>query len=209
MSYDTPQVYRFREPGAPPQMPALAVYFVEEAMINHEVTRTLGVQSYDNVLVAYVGPMGMPKSNAACEIERTTPEGKVVVNRENAFKYGEQIKLYKSGASSEAQGTPLKDLVGMTPALSQNLRARGIHSVEMLAEMSDSGQDAFMGFWDYRDRARAHLQARKEAAPTVRLEAELAERDKTIGSLQRQLDELKALVEDKPRRGRPPNREAA
>ena len=59
MSYDTPQVYRFREPGAPPQMPALAVYFVEEAMINHEVTRTLGVQSYDNVLVAYVGPMGI------------------------------------------------------------------------------------------------------------------------------------------------------
>ncbi|CAB4165427.1 hypothetical protein UFOVP833_60 [uncultured Caudovirales phage] len=207
MSYDTPQTYRYRDPGAPPHIPSLAVTFMHESVINEAITRETGVQSYDDVLVAYVGPMGQPKSTASCEIERTTPDGKVIVNREHTFKYGEQIKLYKAGDTAEAQGTPLKDLVGMTPALAQNLRARGVHTVEMLAEMSDSTQDAFMGFWDYRDRARAHLKARQEAAPTVRLEAELAEQRKTNQSLQRQLDDLKAMIgpeADKPRRGRPP-----
>lgn len=207
MSYQPPQMYRYRDPGSPPQAPALAVFFQEDAQINHAVTAERGVQTYDNVLIAYVAPMGQPKSNAACEIERTLPDGTVIVNRANAAKYAEQIKLYKAGADAEAQGTPLKDLIGMTPAVIMNLKTIGIHTLEMLADCPDSTNQNLMGFWDLRDRAKKHIQARLDAAPTVRLEAAIAEKDNQIASLQRQLDELAAAVaEQAPKRGpgRPP-----
>lgn len=203
MSYEAPQMYRWKDPSLPPDAPALAVYFLEEPQVNAEATRERGIQTYDNVLTAYVAPMGMPKSNAAHEIERTLPDGTVKVNAFYAAKYGEQIKLYKAGHTSEALGTPLRDLIGMTPATAMNLKARGVHTVEMLAEMSDSGGEGTMGFWELRDRARKHIEARQKEAPTVRLEAELAERDKTIASLQRQMDEMRALLpEPEPERKR-------
>lgn len=192
--FDTPQMYRWKDPTLPPGAPALQVYFLEEPQVNQKVTAETGVQSYDNVLVAYVSPMGMAKSNVAKEIERTLPDGSVIVNHENAAKYAEQVKHYKAGIDSQATGTPLKDLIGMTPATQMNLRARGIHTIEMLADMPDAAGQDVMGFWELRDKAKKHLEAREKNAPTVRLESELAERDKTIASLQRQLDELSALV---------------
>ncbi len=200
--FDTPQMYRWRDPSWPPHFPALAVYFAQEPFVNAEVTAATGVQSYDNVLMAYVAPMGMPKSNASCEIERTLPDGTVKRNAENSAKYAEQVKHFKAGTSAETIGTPLRDLVGMTPALSMNLKARGLHTVEMLAETPDSMAGEMMGFWEWRDRARAHLKARQEAAPTVRLELELAEQKKVNGDLQRQIEELAALVNkpEKPER---------
>ncbi len=195
MSYETPQMFRYREPGAPPNMPALAIFFVEEPQVNAKATADTGIQTYDNVLIAYVAPMGQPKSNAACEIERTLPDGKVIVNREYAFKYAEQVKLYKAGATSEGQGTPLKDLIGMTPALALNLRSVGIHTVEMLAETADGASNSVMGFWDWRDKARKHVELREKNAPMLKLEA-IEEKHKTeVASLTRQLEELKAAME--------------
>lgn len=200
MSYETPQMYRWRDPSWPQQIPSLSVHFLEEPQINQEVTAATGVQTYDNVLIAYVAPMGMPKSNVAHEVERKLPDGTVKVNGEIANKYGEQLKLYKAGHSSEAQGTPLKDLIGMTPATAMSLRARGIHTVEMLADMGDGASGDLMGFWDLRERARKHIELREKNAPTVRLESELASRDKTIADMQNQIDELTKLVGKKARK---------
>lgn len=194
MSFDTPQVYRWKDPSLPPNAPALQVYFLQEPQVNAEATAATGVQTYDNVLTAYVAPMGMPKSNVAHEIERTLPDGTVKTNLFYANKYGEQVKAYKAGTGAEELGTPLRDLVGMTPAVIMNLKSRGVHTVEMLAEMQDSAGGDLMGFWDWRDRARKHIEAREKEAPTKRLEMELASRDALIASMQRQLDEMKASL---------------
>ncbi len=197
MSFETPQMYRWRDPAWPPQFPSLSVHFKQEPQVNAEVTKETGVQTYDSVLIAYVAPMGMPKSDAAIEIERTLPDGKVIRNPEGSAKYAEQVRLFKAGTSAEAIGTPLKDLVGMTPALAMNLKARGLHTVEMLAETGDNMAGEMMGFWEWREKARAHLKARQDAAPTVRLELELEEQKKVNGDLQRQIEELAALVSEK------------
>jgi len=205
MSYETPQMYRWRDPSWPPNLPSLAVYFMQEPQVNAKATTETGVQTYDNVLIAYVAPMGMPKSNVAHEIERVLPDGTVKMHRENAYKYAEQVKHYKAGTEAEAIGTPLKDLIGMTPATAMNLRARGVATVEMLSDMPDAAGNELMGFWELRDKAKKHLEARAVAAPTVRLESELASRDKTIAALQKQVDDLIASIasqEDKPKRAK-------
>src|SRR5262245_8856400 len=116
MSFNTPQMYRWRDPQWPTHLPSLSVYFVEEPQVNAEATAQTGIQTYDSVLVAYVAPAGMPKSNVAHEIRRRLPDGTVKNHPVNDFKYAEQLKHFDAGTEAEALGTPLKDLIGMTPA---------------------------------------------------------------------------------------------
>ncbi len=194
MNYDAPQHFRWKDPSLPPHAPALQVYFLEEAKVNDAATAETGIQSYDNILVAYVSPMGMAKSNVAKEIERTLPDGTVIKNAENSAKYAEQVKHYKAGTDSAAVGTPLKDLIGMTPAIQMNLRARGIHTIEMLGDMPDAAGNDFMGFWDLRDRAKKHLETREKNAPMVRMEAIEAKHKEEVDALKQQIAELAALV---------------
>lgn len=194
MGYESPQMYRYKDPTLPPTAPALSVYFEETPVVNADATREKGIQTYDNVLIAYVSPMGMPKSNAACEIRRTLPNGTVIRNMQHSAKYAEQVKAYDEGIKAETQGTPLKDLVGMTRGMEHNLRARAIHCIEDLADCQDTVAHDIMGFWDLREKAKSHLKARADAAPTVRLLSELAERDKKLAAQQRQIDELVAAI---------------
>lgn len=209
MSFDTPQMYRWKDPSLPPQAPALQLYFLQDPQVNPAATAASGVQTYDNVLVAYIGPMGNSKSNVAHEIERTLPDGTVKVNQFYAMKYAEQVKHYKAGTGAESTGTPLRDLIGMTAATQMNLKARGIHTLEMLADMQDSAGGDMMGFWDLRDRARKHIEMREKNAPMLRIEAIEEAHRKEVDSLTRQLDELRALIGDRapvaepetPRRG--------
>lgn len=206
MSYEPRQVFRWKDPASHPQAPALAIYFEPMAQVNDAATRETGKQTYDNVLIAYVAPIGQPKSEASHEVERTLPDGTVKVNHHYAMKYAEPLKFYKAGTEAETLGTPLRDLLGMTPATAMNLKARGVHTIEMMAEMPDSAGNDMMGFWDLRDRAKKHLEAREKEAPAKHLEAELAQRDALITSQQRQIDELRALIGDQPERrgpGRP------
>ncbi len=194
MSYETPQMYRWREPGAPPNSPALSIHFMLESHLNAAVTAEKGIQSYDSVLMGYVAPIGNPKSNASVEIERTAPDGTVTVNAYNMNRYGQQVKEYKAGTNAETLGTPLKDLLGMTPATAMNLKARGINTIEMLADAVDGAGQDIMGFWALRERAQKHMEHRKEQAPFVRLDAIEAKYEAENADLKRQLDELKALL---------------
>lgn len=204
--YENPQMYRWRDPSWPREMPSLQVYFLNEPQVNQEATAQTGVQTYDNVLTAYVGPAGLSKSNAAHEVRRTLPDGAIQNHPRNSLKYGEQLKLYDAGTLSETVGTPLKDLIGMTPATIMNLKARGIHTVEMLADLSDAAGQELMGFWEYRDRARKHIEMREKNAPMLRVEAMEDKHAKEIASLTRQIEELQALAQQPEKRGpgRPP-----
>jgi len=191
--YDAPQMYRWKDPSLPPQAPALQVFFLQEPQVNAAVTAETGIQTYDSVLIGYVSPINS-KSNIAVEIERTLPDGTVVVNQRNAGKYAEQVKLFKAGLGAETQGTPLRDLLHMTPATIMNLKARGIHTIEMLADMPDQAGHDIMGFWELRERAKSHIAKRDKDAPMLRLEALEEGLKAENASLKRQLEELKALV---------------
>lgn len=198
--FDAPQMYRWRDPSWPPHIPSLSVHFIESPEVNKEETEKTGIQTYDNVLVAVVAPIGMPKSDAHFEIQRVKPDGTVVINHAVAAKYGEQFKHYKDGHSSEATGTPLRDLIGMTPATIMNLKARGIHTVEMLAEMPDGGGQDIMGFWGFRDSAKKHLELREKNAPMLKIEAIEARHKEEVDGLRHELEELKrALAENGPK----------
>ncbi len=198
LSYgETPQVYQWRDPVAPLNSPALCVYFVEEPQVNKAVTAETGVQTYDNVLVAYVAAKPQDKSNVAHEIRRTFPDG-TTRQTNMAFKFAAPLKNYDEGRTAESLGTPLKELLNMTPATAMTMRALGITTVEVLADLPDSSQGDLMGFWEWRDKAKKYIAHRKENAPMVKLEA-LEEKHKAeMDALQAKVDALTALVATMP-----------
>ena len=188
------QLYRYKDPSGSPQIPDLAVRFELESIENVEWTNREGIKTYDSVLVAYVAPMGQPKSEASIEIERTLPDGTVKENKPAKAKYAEQLKHYRAGTDAEALGTPLKELPGMTPATIQNLKARGIYTVEMLASVSDGNLSGTMGMHDMRDKARKMVETREHDAPFVKMQAENDALRSQLQTLERQMAELTAAM---------------
>lgn len=218
--FDTPQVYSWKDPASKPHEPALQCHFINYPEVNVEATAATGVQTYDNLIVMHIYPAGQPKSDATHEIERTLPDGTVKQTR-YALKYAEAFKKYKSGLSSEETGTPLKDLIGMNAATIMNLKSRGIHTIEVLADLQDSVGHDLMGFYELRDKAKKHIEHREKNAPMLRMEAIEEKHKAEVDSLKRQLADLAAMVERRgdeepiaPRRGpgrprNPPEQEAA
>lgn len=198
---EQPQTYRWRDPNLPPNAPALHMYFLNEPAINHAATLASGIQTYDNVLVAYVAPTPQSKSNIAHEIRRTLPDGTVVENKALVYKYAEQLKHFDANTSAESLGTPLKELVTMTPGMIMNLKSRGIATIETLAELPDSAGQELMGFWELRERAKKHLEHREKNAPMAKLEAMEEAHRKETDSLRRQLEDLQAAVGAPEKRG--------
>lgn len=188
------QTYSWKDPRSNPNDRALACHFVEDREVNEAATAETGVQTYDNVLTIHVYPLGQPKSDVAHEIERTLPDGTVKVSQYHANKYGGPLALYKAGRTAESTGTPLRDLPGMTAGTEANMKARGIHTVEMLSEMSDSTSQDIMGFWALREKAKTFMAAKKENAPAVQMAAMQDDYEKKLAAMQRQIDALQALI---------------
>lgn len=191
---DEPKMFRWKDPNEPPTVPAMTVEVVVLSIKNAEFTASTGKPSFDSVLMFNVSAPGMVRSNAACEIERTLPDGTKVVNAANSYKYASVLEAYRKGAGATHLGTPLSELPGMDPGLMNNLKARGIYTVETLAETSDSAIGDLMGLQGWIGKAKNHIAAIEKAAPAKHLEAELKKRDEANAHLQRQLDDLKAAI---------------
>jgi hypothetical protein len=203
-------LFRYKDPSMDPRQPGMSVRFREHEEKNEAASAASGYDTYDNVLVAYVAPVGQPKSEASCEIERRLPDGSVKPHPVHARKYADLVKLYKEGAGEGSIGTPLK-LLNLTPGTIASLKARGVHSVEMLADLSDSAGGEMMGFRGDREKAQQFLALREKNAPLVAVDALKEEHAKEIASLRRQIEEMnERFGEPEPRKpGRPKKLEAA
>lgn len=197
------QLYRFKDPSGDSRIPDLSVRFESESLLNKEWTDKEGIPTYDSVLVAYVAPVGQPKSEASIEVERTLPDGTVKENRAAKAKYAEQLKHHRAGTDAEVLGTPLRDIPGITPGTIQNLKARGIHTAEMLAAVSDGGLQDTMGMREFREKARTLIEARTKDAPFRKMQAENDELREQLASMQRQFNDLATSVAEKRGPGRP------
>lgn len=196
--YKDPIPFRYKDPAAP-DMPALIVIFRERPEKNEKASAEAGYDVFDSLLIAYVGPPGGARSNAACEIERKLPDGTVKVHPVHAKKYADLVKAYKEGNGELGVGTPLATLPGMDAGIYETLRARGVHSIETLAELSDAGAGQMMGFRELQAKAKRFLEAREKGAPLAKMESALKERDDEIANLKRQVSDLiERFSDDKP-----------
>jgi hypothetical protein len=159
----------------------LAVKFYFDAVHNQEKSETEGRAIFDQVVFIEKRVRG-DRLNV---VQRPMRDGE-----DRQFR--EAYRAFQNAEESVATGTPLKEWPSMTKALLEELKYLGFHTVEQLAEASDSVCSKFAGLQTYKQKAANFVRFAKEAAPIAALEkvAEDARNEKEV--LSRQVQELAA-----------------
>lgn len=136
-----------------------------------------------------------------------------LVTEEHKRRFPRQWAHYQNTKQNETpQGWLLEAWPAVNAAQVEELKYRKVFTVEQLAEMSFGlVQKLGMGYVELQTKAKAAVVAAKDGAIVQAQAVELKKRDEQISAQQAQLDamakqmqELSAKVQDKPRRGRPP-----
>jgi hypothetical protein len=107
-----------------------------------------------------------------------------------ALRFPIQWARYKQNLDQNVVGTPLSQVPWLSVAQVAEFNAVGCKTVEQLVGMPDNLSQKFMGHHQIKQRAQAYLDAAKDAAPMLKLQAELEKRDEQIAALQAQMTEL-------------------
>jgi hypothetical protein len=108
-------------------------------------------------------------------------------------RFPQQWARYKAGREQgDGSGTPLNMLPWMSMSAVAEFKALNCHTIEQLVGMPDSVSQRFMGHHQIKQRAQAYLDAAKDSAPLLKLNAELQKRDE---QLQQQNELISAMKE--------------
>ncbi len=111
-------------------------------------------------------------------------------------RFAKQFAAFEQGEGEIHEGTPLKAWPMITRAQCEELKFFGVYTVEALADLADVHVQKFMGVGMLKQQAQAFIQAAKDSAPLVQLNAALEDRDNEIAALTQAVDELKGMVTD-------------
>jgi len=102
-------------------------------------------------------------------------------------RFPQQWARYKAGKEQNSSGTLLNQLPWLSIGQIAEFNAVGCHTVEQLVGMADVMSQKFMGHHAIKQKAQAYLDAANNAAPMLKLQAELDKRDEQIRVLQEQM----------------------
>ncbi len=171
---------------------ALWVEFYSSAVLQNFLSEQEGRPVYHDVVMTRIRIPG----NEQTVIDRPMEENdKIRFPRHWAF-------FEAKNTDGGHPGTPIGEMPGITKAAVENLRVRGFHTIEQFAAASDQilsslGMNAGVSPTAFRDQCKRFLGAAADMAPTVRLEAELKQRDMTLAAMQAQIDAMARMLTEK------------
>lgn len=176
-----------------------ALRFFEQATKNSFQSEKHGRALFDNVLMVEVMVPGQSLSSPQFEVERTYCEEasppnqpRLVEKTQKYAQYREQVEAYKAQSGEHlVAGTPLSQWATIDTGTVANLKAAGIHTVEMLAGVQDVHlQNLGTGGRVLRDQAQAFINTRQFGVPTAQMAAGAANlRDENV-RLKQNVDDL-------------------
>lgn len=185
-----------------PDGSALRFYF--EASKNNFQSEKAGRAIFDNVLYVEVLTPGSNESQPKFELERTycleygtDAAGERIVQRSDKFEQLKpQIAAWKAQTGECAlDGTPIEQWPAMDAGTAATLKATGIHTVEMLASVSDGNlQNLGIGGRSLRDQANAFINTRQFAVPNAQMTQETASLREQCVMLTGQVGDLTAQL---------------
>lgn len=110
-------------------------------------------------------------------------------------RFATRYQRWKQGLADVPDGTPLSQWPGITPAEVNMLAQGGIHTVEALANVSDSHIGKIGRAVALRDKARRYLENVRASAPLEAMEAKLREEQGKVTALTEKVDRLLAALE--------------
>lgn len=118
------------------------------------------------------------------------------VNDSHRQRWPEQYAAFKRGAEMAVEGTPLEQWPVMTRSMVNELKALGLYTVEQCSVMPDTAvQRIGRGGYQLRERAKAYLDEADSLALSERLNRENESLNSRVTAQDRQISELKDLVE--------------
>jgi len=105
-------------------------------------------------------------------------------------RFPQQWARYKAGLEQTQSGTPLSQIPWLSISQVAEFKAVGCHTVEQLVAMPDAMSQKFMGHHAIKQKAQAYLEAATNAAPLLKMQAELEKRDQQIAELQSQMQAI-------------------
>lgn len=138
--------------------------FYSEAVLNEEQTELQGRPIYDNVdMVRIMFPADSTKEVVARAEHGAPPY---------IQRYPRQWEAYKQQKEQVASGTPVEHWAPINRATALELKGMGIHTVEMLAAVTDTNLK-WMGARKLRDNAIAWLAEADAGAEVIKMQAEI------------------------------------
>ena len=158
----------------------LFVQFYKDAVKNEFKSKEAGRPIFDEHDFARVITPG----------SRDTIVVRVADGSDYALRFPTQWARYKAGQNQDVTGTPLSQLPWMSVGQVAEFAAVGCRTVEQLVGMPDNLSQKFMGHHQIKQRAQVYLDAAKEAAPALKLQAELEKRDMEIAELRSMIEAM-------------------
>jgi len=196
-----------------------ALRFYYQPVKNKFQSEKHGRAIFDTALMVEVMVPGSRESTPQFEVERTFceeagtgPDGGRIVQR--SHKYGEyqtQIEAFKNQSGEGlVDGTPLSQWPLVDTGTAATLKAAGVHTVEMLAEVSDSNLHKLgIGGRTLREQAKAFLSSRTFGVPSAQMGAQLANAQAEVQRLNGVVAELTARLAQVDKISSPPDNTSA
>ena len=109
-------------------------------------------------------------------------------------RWPEAWAAYQEGRKAPVDGTPVSILFPASPAMVHNLEGVGVHTIEQLASVTDTGLGNIPMGLTLRDKAKAFLDARDGADGFNKLQAQLERKDEQMRSMQMQMTEMQSQL---------------
>lgn len=110
----------------------------------------------------------------------------------DSLRWPQQWAAYKSQTSQVPAGTSLLEWPPLPRSEAKDLKAMGIHTVEMLAGLPDTSL-SWLGAMEWRNKAKAWLLQAADPARVMKVEAENDRLRADVEMLRQQIQDLAAL----------------
>lgn len=171
------------------------VIFYTRSVFNAAKSRAAGARHYDNETWVKMHPPG-EKLNI---IDRPATDF-------DKRKYPGQWNMFLQNKTQVPEGTPIDLLFPNNPAVADNLRAFGVHTIQQCANLSAHALTTIgMGAQDWQNMAKQYLDSASNGSAFLAMRAELDKKDQELRVMRQQYDNLQAQLLDLQKRFSGPN----
>lgn len=129
-----------------------------------------------------------------------------IASKQDQDRFALEYARFKNGMKEEEQavGTPIKQWPAMSSSMAKEFAHFNIHTVEQLANISDTAKQAFgMGALEWSRKAQAFLDSAGNSAVAEKYAVENETLKREMADIRAEMARLSASVEEKRGPGRP------
>lgn len=171
------------------------VLFYTKSVFNAAKSAEKGSRQYENQIWVRIHPPGEKLNIIDREVQDSDKN-----------RYPAQWNAFLQQRTQIPEGTPIDLLFPNNPAIADNLRAFGVHTIQQCAKLSANALDTIgMGSQEYKNMANQYLENATSGNAFLQLRAENENLRQQIQIKDRQFADLKARMDDLEHRIKNPN----